>query len=754
VATTGSRGEEGDDGHGQEEEQREVRERVGLAAEHGRARSIRPSRSVARGARRSLPRDVPVTRSAPASRRRHGVTRSRASARSTHDRVGHRRRGVHRLELPPPVRASRAPQLRFVNVDKLTYAANPLSLEPIAARANYRLSRTDICDFEALDRLASEEPPDAIVHFAAESHVDRSIDGPRAFIDTNIVGTFELLDAARTHVARSSDAARRAFRFLHVSTDEVYGSLGAEGYFTEKTPYSPNSPYSASKAGADLLVQAYNRTYGLPTITTNCSNNYGPRQYPEKLIPLMILNALEAKPLPIYGDGGNIRDWIYVEDHCEGIVRALEDGQPGEQYAFGGNSERSNLQVVDAICTALEALRPARDNPAMRARGLDRYDRLKTFVQDRPGHDRRYAIDASRVRAELGWTPRFDFDSALKRPSPGISTTSPGGRRCSPKATHERAWDSDRNRRPREPAAGGRRRDDEGHPPRRRLGDATAAARRRREQAALPIYDKPMVYYPLTTLMLAGIREVLVITTPHEQALFERCSATAAVGRRIQYARAAEPDGLAQAFLIGEPTGSRATVRARPRRQHLLRPRPPRRSADAARANRARRSSAITSTTPSATASSSSTTGRIVSIEEKPEEAEVELCGHRASISTTRRSSTSPPLKPSARGRARDHRRQPRLSRARRAPRREARPRHAWLDTGTHEALLQASRTSCRPSRSGRACGSRAPKRSRSAWAGSTPRRSSEARRAAEEERLRPVPASTSSARAAEHPCA
>jgi dTDP-glucose 4,6-dehydratase len=307
------------------------------------------------------------------------------------------------------------PTVRVVVLDKLTYAGSLENLRALPDPSRFEFVRGDIADPADVRGVFEAHRPTHVLNFAAESHVDRSIDGPRAFIDTNIVGTFELLDAARAHVARSSDAARRAFRFLHVSTDEVYGSLGAEGYFTEKTPYSPNSPYSASKAGADLLVQAYNRTYGLPTITTNCSNNYGPRQYPEKLIPLMILNALEAKPLPIYGDGGNIRDWIYVEDHCEGIVRALEDGQPGEQYAFGGNSERSNLQVVDAICTALESLRPARDNPAMRARGLDRYDQLKTFVQDRPGHDRRYAIDASRVRAELGWTPRFDFDSALKK---------------------------------------------------------------------------------------------------------------------------------------------------------------------------------------------------------------------------------------------------------------------------------------------------------------------------------------------------
>ena len=307
------------------------------------------------------------------------------------------------------------PGVRVVVLDKLTYAGSLENLRDLPDPARFEFVKGDIADADAVRRAFEQHCPTHVLNFAAESHVDRSIDGPRAFIDTNIVGTFELLDAARAHVAKRSAAERTAFRFLHVSTDEVYGSLGAEGYFTESTPYSPNSPYSASKAGADLLVQAYNRTYGLPVITTNCSNNYGPHQYPEKLIPLMILNALEGKPLPIYGDGANIRDWIYVEDHCEGIVRALEAGVPGEQYAFGGNSERSNLQVVDAICAALERLRPAKDNPALQARGLDRYGGLKTFVEDRPGHDRRYAIDASRARAELGWTPRFDFDTALAR---------------------------------------------------------------------------------------------------------------------------------------------------------------------------------------------------------------------------------------------------------------------------------------------------------------------------------------------------
>jgi dTDP-glucose 4,6-dehydratase len=251
------------------------------------------------------------------------------------------------------------------------------------------------------------------VNFAAETHVDRSIDGPRAFVQTNMVGTFELLEASRHYVAGLDPAARRAFRFLHVSTDEVYGSLGPAGAFAETTAYAPSSPYAASKAGADHLVRAYHETYGLATIITNCSNNYGPYQFPEKLIPLMILNAVEGRPLPIYGDGGNVRDWLYVEDHCAGILLALLRGQPGEKYNIGGGNERTNLEIVDRLCAVLEELAPAAGNPAVGARG---YAGLKTFVADRPGHDRRYAIDAAKIRRELGWTAEHDFDR-------GIATT-------------------------------------------------------------------------------------------------------------------------------------------------------------------------------------------------------------------------------------------------------------------------------------------------------------------------------------------
>jgi dTDP-glucose 4,6-dehydratase len=317
----------------------------------------------------------------------------------------------------------RRPSVRVVVLDKLTYAGSLENLRdlhfaepapnPISDR--FEFVRGDIAEAVDVRNVFEAFRPTHILNFAAESHVDRSIDGPRAFIDTNIVGTFELLEAARCHFASLTDVEKNIFRFLHVSTDEVYGSLGADDYFTEATPYAPNSPYSASKASADLLVRAYHKTYGLPTITTNCSNNYGPLQFPEKLIPLMVLNALEGKPLPIYGDGGNIRDWIYVEDHCAGIVRALEAGRVGEQYAFGGSSELSNLQVVDAICTGLESLRPAASNEALKSQGVASYTELKSFVEDRPGHDQRYAIDASKAGRELGWTPEFDFQTALEK---------------------------------------------------------------------------------------------------------------------------------------------------------------------------------------------------------------------------------------------------------------------------------------------------------------------------------------------------
>jgi len=266
--------------------------------------------------------------------------------------------------------------------------------------------RADITDAAALERVFAQHQPRAVVHFAAESHVDRSIVGPAAFVQTNMVGTFQLLEAARAHWMRLQGDAKAAFRFLHVSTDEVYGTLSeSDPAFSETTPYAPNSPYSASKAGSDHLVRAYHHTYGLPAITTNCSNNYGPYQFPEKLIPLTIANALEGKPLPVYGDGRQVRDWLYVTDHCEAIRVALATGRPGETYNIGGNSEKRNLEVVHALCDTLDTLAPREGG----------HRALIRFVPDRPGHDRRYAIDARKIRSELGWSPRETFESGLAR---------------------------------------------------------------------------------------------------------------------------------------------------------------------------------------------------------------------------------------------------------------------------------------------------------------------------------------------------
>ncbi|MCT8972030.1 dTDP-glucose 4,6-dehydratase [Microbaculum marinisediminis] len=295
-----------------------------------------------------------------------------------------------------------------VNVDKLTYAANLSSLDPIAGDPRYRFAKIDICDRDAIHALLVEEQVDGIMHLAAESHVDRSIDGPEEFIQTNIVGTYRLLEAARHYWSGLPEDRKQAFRFHHVSTDEVYGSLPLEsGVFTEETAYEPSSPYSASKAASDHLALAWWHTYGLPVVLSNCSNNYGPYHFPEKLIPLMILNAMEDKALPVYGSGSNIRDWLYVEDHARALATVLTKGTPGESYNVGGDAERSNLDVVEAICDLVDARRP-------RADGSRRRD-LITFVADRPGHDLRYAIDASKIARELGWTPREDFESGLAK---------------------------------------------------------------------------------------------------------------------------------------------------------------------------------------------------------------------------------------------------------------------------------------------------------------------------------------------------
>ena len=293
-----------------------------------------------------------------------------------------------------------------VNLDKLTYAGNLANLASLADDDRHRFVRGDIGDRALVEKLLAEYRPRAIVHFAAESHVDRSIHGPGEFVKTNVVGTFELLEAVRGYWQALEGEARTRFRFLHVSTDEVYGSLSEhDPAFSETTPYAPNSPYSASKAGSDHLVRAYHHTYGMPTLTTNCSNNYGPYQFPEKLIPLMIANALDGKPLPVYGDGRQVRDWLYVGDHCEAIRTVLERGRMGETYNIGGNSEKRNIDVVHALCDALDAVRPHEAS----------HRHLIRFVADRPGHDRRYAIDASKIRAELGWTPRETFASGLER---------------------------------------------------------------------------------------------------------------------------------------------------------------------------------------------------------------------------------------------------------------------------------------------------------------------------------------------------
>ena len=305
------------------------------------------------------------------------------------------------------------PDGEVVVLDKLTYAGSLESLREVEGDPRYRFVQGDITDRDAVRRLYAELRPTTIVNFAAESHVDRSIDGPGEFVHTNIVSTFELLEAARGYFVELDEAAREAFRFLHVSTDEVYGSLGAEGLFSETTAYSPNSPYAASKASADHLARAYFKTYGLPVVITNCSNNYGPFQFPEKLIPLMILNALDGKDLPIYGDGRQIRDWLYVEDHCAGIRLALERGRPGQKYNIGGHNERANIKVVERICELLETELPAAQNTALKARGKAAYADLKTYVQDRPGHDRRYAIDSSKIQDELGWKAQHDFESGM-----------------------------------------------------------------------------------------------------------------------------------------------------------------------------------------------------------------------------------------------------------------------------------------------------------------------------------------------------
>ncbi len=295
---------------------------------------------------------------------------------------------------------------QVINYDKQTYAGNPENLQDLEDRKSYRLIQADICDGNSVLKALEGFEVDAIVNFAAESHVDRSIDGPEPFVQTNVVGTLRLLEATKSYLSKVAGAKRESFRFLHVSTDEVYGSLKPEDpAFRETTPYAPNSPYSASKASADHLVRAYHHTFGLPVLTTNCSNNYGPYQFPEKLIPLMILNACEGKSLPIYGNGSNIRDWLYVEDHCTGILSVLQKGRVGETYCIGGASEKTNMEVIDTLCAILDQHHPE---------GAP-HDKLKTFVTDRPGHDHRYAIDFSKIQNELSWRPSYSFEKGIEQ---------------------------------------------------------------------------------------------------------------------------------------------------------------------------------------------------------------------------------------------------------------------------------------------------------------------------------------------------
>ena len=295
-----------------------------------------------------------------------------------------------------------------VVVDKLTYAGNLMSLAPVAQSERFAFEKVDICDRAELARVFTEHQPDCVMHLAAESHVDRSIDGPAAFIETNIVGTYTLLEAARAYWNALTEDKKSAFRFHHISTDEVYGDLhSTDDFFTETTPYAPSSPYSASKASSDHLVRAWLRTYGLPTLITNCSNNYGPYHFPEKLIPLMILNALAGKPLPVYGNGQQIRDWLYVEDHARALYQVVTEGAVGETYNIGGHNEKQNIEVVKTICKILDELKPQSTG--------QKYETLITFVKDRPGHDLRYAIDAAKIEKELGWMPQETFETGIRK---------------------------------------------------------------------------------------------------------------------------------------------------------------------------------------------------------------------------------------------------------------------------------------------------------------------------------------------------
>ena len=306
-------------------------------------------------------------------------------------------------------------QYQVVNLDALTYAANPLSLVDLEGHPNYQFVKGSITDRQLVASLFEKYQPVGVFHLAAETHVDRSIASADDFVQTNVVGTCSMLEAARAYWNGLLESSRNTFRFLHVSTDEVFGSLGAEGYFTEETPYAPNSPYSASKAASDHFVRSYHHTYGLPTLITNCSNNYGPYQFPEKVIPLMILNALSGRPLPVYGMGANVRDWIYVEDHCKAVRLVFEKGRPGATYVVGAGNERQNIDLVNRICSILDEIAPPAEVHQLRAQALKHYSELIHFVEDRPGHDYRYAIDSARIRHQLGWQAEVAFEAGLRR---------------------------------------------------------------------------------------------------------------------------------------------------------------------------------------------------------------------------------------------------------------------------------------------------------------------------------------------------
>ena len=304
---------------------------------------------------------------------------------------------------------------RVVNLDALTYAANPLSLTDLADHPDYIFVKGNITDRELVPSLFERYQPMGVFHLAAETHVDRSILSADDFVQTNVIGTYSMLEAARLYWDGLTGDLKSSFRFLHVSTDEVFGSLGEEGYFSEETPYAPNSPYSASKAASDHFARAYHHTYGLPALITNCSNNYGPYQFPEKVIPLMILNALSGRPLPVYGAGRNVRDWIYVEDHCKAVELVFEKGKPGETFAAGAGNERRNIDLVNQICSILDEIAPPAEVHALREQGLKSYSELIHFVQDRPGHDHRYAIDSAKIKRQLGWQAEVGFEAGLRR---------------------------------------------------------------------------------------------------------------------------------------------------------------------------------------------------------------------------------------------------------------------------------------------------------------------------------------------------